>query len=110
MGRRREERGARSTRGGAPVSRCRDCHCEVESGVLRCDRCAHAYAEAEFDAGYSLPGPTLTAALAARGYTHRATPTAITSGKRAILRDGGHEVVAELTAHEAWAWLRGGER
>ena len=46
-----------------------------------------------------MSGPTLTEALAAAGYSHRATG----GPAREILRGG--QVVATLKAHEAWAWL-----
>ena len=45
-------------------------------------------------------GPTLTAALAAAGYSHRPT-----GGPAREIVKGGN-VVATLKAHEAWAWLR----
>jgi len=48
--------------------------------------------------------PTLTQALAALGYTHRASPTARTY-EREIL-DASGAVIASLTAHDAWALVR----
>lgn len=86
------------------MSRCRDCLQEVPAGVLRCDYHAREQMAALLDADYS-DRRSLHDALAAAGYTSRPTPTTITSGKRAILREGGAEVVAELTAHEVWEWL-----
>ena len=89
------------------MSRCRDCRCEVPAGVLRCDYHARERMATQLDADYS-DRRSLHDVLAAAGYTSRPTPTTLATGKRAILRDGGADVVAEMTAHEAWEWLWGG--
>lgn len=92
------------------VTRCCDYLQEVPAGVLRCDYHARDQMAAQFDADYS-GRRSLHDVLAAAGYTSRPTPTTLATGRRAILREGGAEVVAELTSHEAWEWIsRGGER
>lgn len=53
--------------------------------------------------GRVIDKPTLTEALAARGFTHRKHSE--NSQKRDIVAGNG-EVVATLSAHEGWEWLR----
>lgn len=50
-------------------------------------------------------GLTLDATLRRLGFGHRATPNTPNTHKREIFRIKGGEVVANLTAHEAWHWL-----
>ena len=50
--------------------------------------------------------PTLTEALAARGYTHRKAERGPMYAHH-IMRDG--EIVATLTAAQAWEWLHAQE-
>ena len=52
--------------------------------------------------GAPMTDPTLTEALAERGYTHEPSTT---HGKRHIVNAEG-ERVATVNAHEAWVWLR----
>jgi hypothetical protein len=49
--------------------------------------------------------PTLTEALRARGYGHRATPHSPTSGKHEIYRLDTGDIVGQMTAAAAWDWL-----
>ena len=86
---------------------CRDCKASVEPHVLRCDYHADQQRRELELAGFDHT-KSLNDALALCGLTSRATPTTSATGKRAILRIDGVEVVAELAAHEAWLWLRSG--
>jgi hypothetical protein len=49
---------------------------------------------------------TLDATLRALGYGHRATASTPKTQKHEIFRLADGAVVANLTAHEAWNWLR----
>jgi hypothetical protein len=86
------------------MTTCRDCFVEVPFGVLRCDYHAREMVIAADDADYS-DTRSLHTVLRAAGFTSRATPHTPSTQRREIL-DAAGNVVAELTAHEAWAWLR----
>lgn len=87
------------------MTHCIGCTLPVEPGALRCARCleAHQLAESRYDE----PGPTLTQALAALGYSHVAAPPGRQG--RLVLGRKGEPAIGVLTSAQGWDFVRSHE-